>query len=144
MAQWPLQYIGPPPLLLEETLLDELRGDMRRVERDLLDRAAIMEETGQHRADREPWLIHTGFPAHLHGLHDEEIWSSYKLPKADSILLRGGTSRRGIGEMGNDADQGSEDNDIRRILAAADTLLQGVYRLVSDKSLTRSITQQYA
>lgn len=61
----PLPYTGPPPSAAEETLFNGLRGDLREAARDLEDKAAVVEDAGRDQADRQPWLVHTGFPTHL-------------------------------------------------------------------------------
>ncbi|EFY84178.1 hypothetical protein MAC_09780 [Metarhizium acridum CQMa 102] len=148
----PLQYIGPPPSVAEERLFGGLKGDLQVAARDLEDMAATVEDAGQHRPDREPWLIHTGFPTHLRGLQDVEIWSSYKLPKKENILLYDrprvdeGIRTLGAGYENNDnaGDEQDEECDLRRILAAADALFRSAYMWVSDRSPTQKMTQQRA
>lgn len=75
------------------------------------------------RADREPWLVNTGFGAHLDGLLDAEIRSSYALPSSvDADLLL------------DDAPEDASKSDLQRILVAAEHTLRDAYRLCSDTS----------
>jgi hypothetical protein len=74
-----------------------------------------------------PWLDKTGFPAYLAGLQDSQIKSAYKLPPKDAA------------RAANNSDQ-----DLARILAAAQALLSQAYQLCSDASLGRKMTQQRA
>ena len=76
------------------------------------------------------WLYDvTGFLSHMTTLKDEEIWSSYKLlPKKE-------------------LDTGSEnakDPNLVRILVTAEAVLRDAYRLYSDTSPDRKMTQQRA
>ncbi|EFZ03297.2 tlh3 [Metarhizium robertsii ARSEF 23] len=150
IAQPPL-YTGPPPSAAEETLFDGLRGDLREAARDLEDKAAVVEDAGRDRADRQPWLVHTGFPTHLRGLLNTEIWSSFKLPKKKNMLFQSGrtkveekTDDHGIDVAGDDGEDEGEEEDLRRILTAADALFESAYTLVSDRSPNRKMTQQRA
>ena len=59
---------GPPPSSPERRMFDGLRESVRQADRDLDAKAAFVEEPGQGRADRERWLVYTGFPTHLRGL----------------------------------------------------------------------------
>ncbi|KAL7916966.1 hypothetical protein ACQKWADRAFT_327468 [Trichoderma austrokoningii] len=94
-AVHPALQRGLPPSPLEERLFDGLRGDLRQAGRDLDNNAAVVEDVGCDRADREPWLVHTGFPAHLRGIRDDEIKSSYQLPqKRDIFLSKRSTQKR--------------------------------------------------
>ncbi|KAJ4176250.1 hypothetical protein NW767_015506 [Fusarium falciforme] len=90
-----------------------------------------MQDVGESRADRVPWLVHTGFPAHMRGLRDAEIQSSYSLPPKKLL------DRDGGGE-------GGDNSDLIRILVAAEAVLRDAYKLCSDKSLERKMTQQRA
>ena len=158
-------YVGPRPSSPEFQLLDGLKADIRQASQDLEGKAAVVEDLGQGRGDREPWLVHTGFPMHLRGLRDVEIRSSFKLPKNRSILLlqktkvgRGVEHRKekekedhdddddGDSKGGHEKAAYEEDGeaDLRRILAAVDALLRKAYNLVADRSLERKMTHQRA
>ncbi|PCD22149.1 hypothetical protein AU210_015948 [Fusarium oxysporum f. sp. radicis-cucumerinum] len=91
----------------EGELFEDLKADIIQASRDLDKEAEIVQDVEASRADRVPWLVHTGFPTHLQGLRDTEIKSS-------------------------------------RILAAAESLLRDAYKLCSDKSPDRKMTQQRA
>ena len=70
-----------PPLSQEEGMLfNGLKADITQASRDLDEKAGVVQDVGESRADRVPWLVHTGFPAHMRGLRDAEIQSSYSLP----------------------------------------------------------------
>lgn len=118
----------PPPSPEEGRLFSWLRDDMQKAARDLEGKAAVVEDAGTARADRQLWLRETGFALHLRGLSDAEIKSSYKLPPAAA----------GRGPAGPGA------SDLAHILAAADSLLRDAYGLCSDRSLGRKMTQQRA
>ncbi|KAH7233831.1 uncharacterized protein BKA55DRAFT_742567 [Fusarium redolens] len=66
----------------EGKLFEDLKADIIQASRDLEEKASIVEGIDESRADRVPWLIHTGFPTHLRGLRDTEILSSYALPRS--------------------------------------------------------------
>ena len=118
----------PPPSPEEGRLFSWLRDDMQKAARHLEGKAAVVEDAGTARADRQLWLRETGFALHLRGLSDAEIKSSYKLPPAAA----------GRGPAGPGA------SDLTHILAAADSLLRDAYGLCSDRSLGRKMTQQRA
>ncbi|EWZ78556.1 hypothetical protein FOWG_17204 [Fusarium oxysporum f. sp. lycopersici MN25] len=61
----------------EGKLFEDLKADVIRASRDVEEKASVVEGIDESRADRVPWLIHTGFPTHLRGLRDTEIISSY-------------------------------------------------------------------
>ncbi|KAI6777701.1 uncharacterized protein J7T54_005370 [Emericellopsis cladophorae] len=77
---------GPPPSSPERQLSKGLREDIQQAGRDLDAKAAIVEGPGPGRADKQRWLVHTGFLTHLEGLADAEIQSSFQLPKATERL----------------------------------------------------------
>ena len=60
-------FSDPPPSSPERRMFDGLREDIRKADRDLDAKAAVVEDPSQGRADRERWLIYTGFPTHLQG-----------------------------------------------------------------------------
>lgn len=77
-----------------------------------------------------PWLHDlTGFPYHMLNLKGEEIWSSYKLLLKKEL---------------DSSSKNTEDPDLVRILAAAEAMLRDAYRLCSDTSADRKMTQQRA
>ncbi|OAQ57815.2 DEAD/DEAH box helicase domain-containing protein [Pochonia chlamydosporia 170] len=156
----PVLHTGAPPSAAEETLFDRLKNDVQEAARDVEDNGAVVEDCGRGRADREPWLLHTGFPTHLRGLTNTEIWSSFKLPKHRDTLFQSkqdkdNANRRENSNNNNNNEAGEEDeedeeddddddDDLRRILAAADALFRSAYALVSDRSPNRKVTQQRA
>ncbi|KID83861.1 telomere-associated recQ-like helicase [Metarhizium guizhouense ARSEF 977] len=144
----PVLYTGAPPSAAEETLFDRLKNDVQEAARDVEDNGAVVEDCGRGRADREPWLVHTGFPTHLRGLTNTEIWSSFKLPKHRDTLFQSKRDKDNANRCENDNDEAGEedeeDDDLRRILAAADALFRSAYTLVSDRSPNRKVTQQRA
>ncbi|SCO90084.1 uncharacterized protein FRV6_14212 [Fusarium oxysporum] len=83
--------------------------------RDLDKEAEIMQDVEASRADRVPWLVHTGFPTHLQGLRDTEIISSYALPRSGD-------------DNGNGGGDNSDDDDGEEEGSAVDT----------DRQITRS------
>ncbi|KAH7199166.1 hypothetical protein BKA60DRAFT_583095 [Fusarium oxysporum] len=127
----------------EGKLFKDLKADIIQASRDLDKEAEIVQDVEASRADRVPWLVHTGFPTHLQGLHDTEIMSSYALP-------RSGDDDDDDGDGGDDDDGEEEggavdtDIDLRRILAAVERTLRDAYKLCSDKSPDRKMTQQRA
>ncbi|KAI3567780.1 hypothetical protein IWW34DRAFT_641690 [Fusarium oxysporum f. sp. albedinis] len=137
----------------EGKLFEDLKADIIQASRDLEEKAGIVEGIDESRADRVPWLIHTGFPTHLQGLRDTEIISSYALPRSidplnDGIYSEGDDDDDDvdvddIDEYKGD-DTGRAATDLRRILAAAEGMLRDAYRLCSDKSPERKMTQQRA
>ncbi|KAK2684623.1 hypothetical protein QWA68_017018, partial [Fusarium oxysporum] len=135
----------------EGKLFEDLKADVIRASRDLEEKASVVEGIDESRADRVPWLIHTGFPTHLRGLRDTEIISSYALPRSIDPLDDGICSEDDEDDDDhNDDDENKGDGtgrtatDLRRILAAAESMLRDAYRLCSDKSPERKMTQQRA
>ncbi|RKK12694.1 hypothetical protein BFJ65_g11956 [Fusarium oxysporum f. sp. cepae] len=131
----------------EGKLFEDLKADIIQASRDLDKEAEIVQDVEASRADRVPWLVHTGFPTHLQGLRDTEIMSSYALPRSVDDDDDGG----GDGDDDDDDGEGEEeggagdtDIDLRRILAAAESTLRDAYKLCSDKSPDRKMTQQRA
>ncbi|KAG5742757.1 hypothetical protein H9Q70_014519 [Fusarium xylarioides] len=138
--------ISPPSQEEEEgKLFEYIKADIMQASRDLEEKAGIVEGIDESRADRVPWLIHTGFPTHLRGLRDTEILSSYALPRSTDPLDDGICSEDDDEDGDNRADgTGRAATDLRRILAAAEGMLRDAYRLCSDKSPKRKMTQQRA
>ncbi|KAG8673877.1 hypothetical protein FPOAC1_007196 [Fusarium poae] len=136
----------------EGKLFEDLKADIIQASRDLDKEAEIVQDVEASRADRVPWLVHTGFPTHLQGLRDTEIMSSYALPRSgDDDDDDGGGGGDGDDDDDDDDDDGEEeggavdtDIDLRRILAAAESTLRDAYKLCSDKSPDRKMTQQRA
>ena len=65
----------------ETELFVKLEKDYKDVKYDLDAQATIVQDIGDSRSERVPWLHDlTHFPSHLMTLKDEEIWNSYKLP----------------------------------------------------------------
>ncbi|KAL6407531.1 hypothetical protein AUP68_08550 [Ilyonectria robusta] len=122
-----------PPSQEEGKLFNRLKADLAQASCNLEEQAGIVQDEGGSQADRVPWLVHTGFPARMRGLRDAEIQSSYSLPPKKLLDLGGD----GGGE-------GEDDSDLIRILVAAEAVLRDAYKLCSDKSLERKMTQQRA
>ena len=61
----------------EKDLFAKLASDCHNVKGDIAEQAGIVQDFGESRSARVPWLERTGFPSHLAGLRDEEIRSSY-------------------------------------------------------------------
>jgi Lhr-like helicase len=114
----------------EKVLFEKLEQDYKDVKCDLKEQATIVQDIGDSRSERVPWLHDlTGFPYHLTTLKDEEIWSSYKLPPKKEL------------DAGS---ENAEDPNLVRILVAAEAVLRDAYRLCSDTSPDRKMTQQRA
>ncbi|KAJ0126877.1 Uncharacterized protein HZ326_30017 [Fusarium oxysporum f. sp. albedinis] len=110
--------LATAPMSQEEgKLFENLKADIIQASRDLDEEAGIVQDVEESRADRVPWLVHTGFPTHLRGLRDAEI-------------------------IGYGA--GGADTDLGRILAAAESTFRDAYKLCSDRSPDRKMTQQRA
>jgi superfamily II DNA or RNA helicase len=121
-----------PPLSQEEgKLFGELKADITQAACDLDEKAKVVQAIEESRADRVPWLVHTGFPTHLQGLRDVEIQSSYSLPPSKT-------------SNGDGCSEGDAVTDLARIISAAEATLRDAYGLCSDKSLDRKMTQQRA
>lgn len=108
------------------------------------------------------WLVYIGFPTHLYGLRDNKIKPSFRLPAKKNILSdkveiqkdnnddnnndnsdsNSNSSSDSKDNSSNNNNQGGGDNsegsrdrdkgDLRCITAAAESLLQGGYKLVAD------------
>ena len=113
----------------EEELFVKLEKDYEDVKGDIEEQASIVYDFGDSRSERVPWLEMTGFPFHMTTLKDEEIWRSYKLPPKKEL------------DAGS---RNAEDPNIVRILVAAEAVLRDAYRLCSDTSPDRKMTQQRA
>ncbi|KFY69216.1 hypothetical protein V496_00425 [Pseudogymnoascus sp. VKM F-4515 (FW-2607)] len=97
----------------EKDLFIKLENDYLDVKGDIEKQATIVQDFGDSRSARVPWLERTGFPSHLVGLKDEEIKSSSQLPRKS---------------------EGDEeaDVDLVRIIHAAEGVLRDAYALCSD------------
>jgi hypothetical protein len=114
----------------EKELFEKLEKDYRDVKYDLEEQATIVQDIGDSRSERVPWLHDViRSPPHLTSLKDEEIWSSYKLPPKKELDAGG---------------ENAEDPDLVRILVAAEAVLRDAYKLCSDTSPDRKMTQQRA
>ncbi|KAG4427194.1 hypothetical protein IFR05_017323, partial [Cadophora sp. M221] len=114
----------------EKELFKKLEEDYNDVKCDLDEQATIVQDIGDSRSERVPWLHDlTHFPSHLMTLKDEEIWSSYKLPPKKEL---------------DASSENAEDPNLVRILVAAEAVLRDAYRLCSNTSPDRKMTQQRA
>jgi len=114
----------------EEELFVKLEKDYDDVKVDIEEQASIVHDIRDSRSERVPWLHDlTHFPSHMITLKDEEIWSSYKLPPKKDL---------------NEGSENAEDPQLVRILVAAEAVLRDAYRLCSDTSPDRKMTQQRA
>ncbi|KAH7385145.1 hypothetical protein BKA64DRAFT_581999, partial [Cadophora sp. MPI-SDFR-AT-0126] len=114
----------------ERELFVKLEGDYQDVKCDLEAQASIVRDIRESRSERVPWLHDvTRFPSHIVTLQDEEIWSSYRLPPKKELDAGG---------------EHATDPDLARILVAAEAVLRDAYRLYSDTSPDRKMTQQRA
>lgn len=114
----------------EKELFRKLEGDFKAARYELEEQAGTVQDIGDSRSERVPWLHDlTRFPYHLTSLKDEEIQSSYKLPPKKEL------------DAGS---EGAEDPDLVRILVAAEATLRDAYQLCSDTSPERRMTQQRA
>jgi hypothetical protein len=120
---------------IEEDLFASLEADYQGVKDDIAQEAGVVRDFGDSRSARVPWLERTGFPSHLSGLRDEEIRSSYQLPRRRAAAGGGGAEA---------ADDDDDDADLARIADAAEAVLRDAYALCSDTSPDRKMTQQRA
>jgi hypothetical protein len=124
----PSQIIGTKGELTaaEMEYCNRLEEDYSGVKDDLMEQAGVVQGFGDSRSARIPWLERVAFPSHLEGLGDEEIKSSYTLPR--------------------EKEPGSDDEDASLIttLAAAEAVFRDAYELCSDASPNRKMTQQRA
>ena len=110
----------------ETEYCNKLEEDYSCVKDDLMEQAGVVQGFGDSRSARIPWLERVAFPSHLEDLGDEEIKSSYTLPRQK--------------EPGSD----DEDASLITILAAAEAVFRDAYELCSDSSPNRKMTQQRA
>lgn len=116
----------------EEELFRRLEEDVSKARDDADSKGMIVQDFTDSKSSRVPWLTRLGFPAHLKGLRDDEIRSSYTLPP-----------KRVLDGCGDDTDSNT-DPDLIRILVAAEAMLRDAYELCSDTSPDRRMTQQRA
>ena len=64
-------------------LFDRLESDVLNAEWLAKGGGDCVVEDFDSKMSRVPWLERTRFPAHLAGLRDKEISSSYQLPRSD-------------------------------------------------------------
>jgi hypothetical protein len=64
----------------EKAYFEKIEEDFEKVKEEVAREAGIVHDFEDSRASRVPWLERTGFPSHLKGLFDEEIYGSYKVP----------------------------------------------------------------
>jgi hypothetical protein len=120
----------PSSLQSEKELFEKVEKDYQKIKYDLEEKAAIVQDIGDSRSERIPWLHDvTGFSYHLIGLKDEEIWSSYKLPAKKNPETSG---------------EDTADPNLVRILTAAEAVLHDANKLCNDRSPDRKMTQQRA
>jgi hypothetical protein len=110
----------------ERGLFERLDKDCKGLKDHIIEQASIVQDFGESRSARVPWLEQTAFPSHLAKLKDEEIKSSYELPPKKEL------------------DVDAKDVSLVQILAAAEALLRDAYQLCSDTSSNRKMTQQRA
>ncbi|RKK86033.1 hypothetical protein BFJ68_g17171 [Fusarium oxysporum] len=134
----------PAPSQEEGKLFGDLKADVDQASRDLDSRAEIVQGVEASRADRVPWLVRTGFAAHLRGLRDSEILSSYALPRSIDPDGYGEDEDSDVGDVEDDDDDDDVRADLSRILAAADSTLRDAYASCSDTSPDGKMTQHRA
>ena len=105
----------------EKELFTRLEDDVENAKQEVEEGRIVVKEFDS-KTSRVPWLERTGFVSHLVGLRDAEIKSSYQLP-----------SGKGDGE-----------DELVRICEAAELVLRDAYKLCSDMSPNRKMTQQRA
>ena len=111
-------------------MFEKLERDYKDVKYDLEEQVTIVQDIGDSRSERVPWLYDlTGFPYYLTMLKDKEIWSSYKLPPKKEL---------------NASSEGTKDPDLVRILVAAKAVLRDIYQLYSNILPDRKMIQQRA
>ncbi|KAM7210245.1 hypothetical protein V8F06_014373 [Rhypophila decipiens] len=103
-------------------LFERLESDLVNAQRSATGGGDHVVEDFDSKMSRVPWLERTGFPAHLAGLRDKEISTSYQLPRPDR----------------------EDEADLRRISDAAEGMLRDAYELCNDKSPECRMTQQRA
>jgi hypothetical protein len=116
----------------EKAYFKEVEADYNRIKDEIAEQAGIVHDFEDSRSSRQPWLEKTAFPSHLAGLLDEEIHTSYTLPSAKE--LEGGGSGR----------DPETDLVLVCLVNATRSFLQDAYKLCSNNSPDRKITQQRA
>lgn len=76
------------PHVLEpyQAFMDALVADAVQAKHEMDEIALAVPDVGDDRADEDSWVLQTGIGAHLQGLLDKEIQSSYALPAARNML----------------------------------------------------------
>lgn len=105
----------------EKKLFARLEDDVNNAKREVKEGGIVVKEFDS-KTSRVPWLERTGFISHLAGLLDVEIKSSYQLPNGN----------------------GDGEGQLKRICEAAELVLRDAYKLCSDMSPDRKMTQQRA
>jgi hypothetical protein len=162
LSSLPAMGREPAPSQDEGKLFGDLKADVIQASYDLASRAEIVQGVEVSRADRVPWLVRTGFAAHLQGLRDAEILSSYALPQStdpggyssdvNSVDNDDDDNSTGSGGGDDDSDDDDDDDDdsdrvhtdLGRILNAADSTLREAYTLCSNTSPGGKMTQHRA
>jgi hypothetical protein len=77
----------------ETDLFRKLDEDITKAEDDAERKGGVVQDFTESKSSRVPWLATLGFPAHLRGLKDDEIRSSYMLPpkwhRVSTLFLTG-------------------------------------------------------
>lgn len=114
----------------EKDLFVKVEKDYADVKCDLEEQLTTVQDIGDSRSERVPWLRDlTHFPSQMITLKDEEIWNSYRLPPKKEL---------------DTGDKNAQDPDLVRILVGAEAVLREAYQLCSDTSPDRKMTQQRA
>ena len=116
----------------EIELFRKLDEDIAKAEDDAERKGGVVQDFTESKSSRVPWLVTLGFPAHLRGLKDDEIRSSYMLPPKRVL------------DNCDEHTVPSVDPILDRILAAAEEMVSDAYELCSDTSPGRRMTQQRA
>jgi hypothetical protein len=134
--------INSAPTAAETEYCNQLEKDYAHVADDLTEQGAIAQGFGDSRSARIPWLERTAFPSHLEGLTDTEIKGSYTLPlpreTETELELEPGSASAAAA---NDED---DEAGLITILAAVEAVFRDAYKLCSDSSPDRKMTQQRA
>ncbi|KAF8861004.1 hypothetical protein BDZ45DRAFT_800455 [Acephala macrosclerotiorum] len=110
----------------EKELFVKLKKDYKDVKGDIEEQINIVYDFGDSKSERVLWLERIAFPYYTTTLKDEKIWSSYKL-----------LPRKEFDAGSKDA----EDPSLARVLIAVEIVLRDAYRLCSDTSPDRKMTQ---
>lgn len=122
-------------MTVEQERLKKLEDNYRATKDDIIEQASIVQDLGDSRSARVPWLERTAFLSQLANLKDEEIKGSFKLPSKKTAIAKGTIAKASKGGgKGKGKDRDDADGGLRRILDAAEAVFQDVYRLCSDTS----------